>query len=119
VKLSTITLRVHEALHSGRRKIALKRGGEEWNIKPHRDFGVPCLWYVAPSTTEYEWIVQDNKPRFGDDRIMAKTVCYGHQITRVRLNGKMLRAGVIDGVFVDDLVEHCIQLARQTLNRTT
>lgn len=132
MKLSEVTLRVHEGMHGNRSSVVLREGGKALLVRVHPVFGVPYVRHVAISKDgerEYEWIAQDNEPRFGDDRLLAKLVSFGHQITRVKISRmerdrynrkvprtEMLKAGVVDGVWTEDLESYCTEMVRRVLN---
>lgn len=114
-QIDEVTLRVHEALHSGTESVSFREGGKEWPVRLDHEYGVPCVVYVSPSGTRYMWIVQDVKSCFQDDRLFARLSSAGHRITRVLVDGKIQSFGVVNGTWTTNLAEFCTSMVRKKL----
>jgi hypothetical protein len=109
MKMSEISVVMHEALHSGVNEVKPSEEAPPRRIRVHPD-ATRFVRIPHRKLGNMEWRQQGDRATSKEERILALLVADGAQITRVFIDEQSLKGGVLNGEWCVDLIGACASL---------
>jgi len=115
-----MSIRIHDAIHAGRRSVVPLEGQVEQPVVTRDDLRTVVMVGKKGLTQWQEQCIDPEGPhvKFSKDgksasgRFLVTMALKGHHITRIIQADNLCAAGVIDGVFAQNLIEEAREIAR-------
>ena len=115
-----MSIRIHDAIHSGHRAVVPMDGMVEQPIVTRGDLRTVIMVGKQGLTEWQEQSIDPDGPHveFAPDgktvkgRFFVTMALHGHYITRIIRGGKLGDAGIIDGIFTQNLLETAREIGR-------
>lgn len=98
---------IHLAIHSGATEVVPYEGASSRAVRVDRQ-GRRFVRIPIRNGKTITWVAQDNRREHEQD-YCAEFTSYGHTVTRIQVDGVMVKWGVLEGTFTEDISDACFR----------